>query len=234
MAERFFLTEPVVDGKTMLSDDQAHHLSRVMRAQCGDEVTLFDGRGNEHLATIDSIAKRSVSLTVASSQQIPDPNQPEIIIASALPKGDRQKFLIEKLVELGTNRFIPLRTRRGVAAANSKVIARMEKQVIEASKQCRRDWLMQIDPELDIESLKDNFRDFAGQRLLGDPRTDVQSPLRYNVASVVAIGPEGGFTDDESNSLIDDGWTPVCFSPNVLRIETAAVATIAILRSKIN
>ncbi len=231
MAERFFLTESIVQGQTKLADDQAHHLSRVMRAKPGDLVTLFDGCGNEHTAKVEEVSKRNVSLSIESSVSCPDPNQPEIIVVAALPKGDRQKFLIEKLVELGANRFIPLATTRSVAEANDKVIARLQKQVIEASKQCRRSWLMQIDNQSSIEQVKSRFADFEGQKLLADPYASPASQTRPNCDSVVAIGPEGGFTDEENDSFAGDNWTPICFSPNVLRIETAAVATVAILRA---
>ncbi len=230
MAERFFLSQPVVDQKATLVDDQAHHLARVMRAKPGDQVILFDGCGNEYLATVAEVSKKSVALTIESATTVPNPNLPEIVVACALPKGDRQKFLIEKMVELGANRFVPLKTARSVAEASEKVIERIEKQVIEASKQCRRSWLMEISPQTSIQSLLESCESFEGSRLVADPYASSHDLLTRDEACVIAIGPEGGFTEDESQMFNDNDWTPVCFSPNVLRIETAAAAAVAIAR----
>jgi 16S rRNA (uracil1498-N3)-methyltransferase len=230
MAERFFLSQPVVDQKVSLADDQAHHLARVMRAKSGDEVMLFDGCGNEYLAVVDEVSKKNVDLSIKTSNFSPDPNLPEIVVACALPKGDRQKFLIEKMVELGANRFVPLKTARSVAEASAKVIDRIEKQVIEASKQCRRSWLMEVNPQATIASLLNSFQQFEGGRLVADPYASHNDLLLRDEPCVIAIGPEGGFAEDESQLFADAAWTPVCFSPNVLRIETAAAAAVAISR----
>ncbi|QEG22612.1 RsmE family RNA methyltransferase [Mariniblastus fucicola] len=230
MAERFFLSQPVRENKVTLGDDQAHHLVRVMRAKPGDQIVLFDGCGNEYHATIADVSKKSVSLAIDSTEFVADPNDPEIIVACALPKGDRQKFLIEKMVELGCNQFVPLKTSRSVAEASPKVIERIEKQVVEASKQCRRSWLMKVGGQETVESLIGSFADFDGSRLVADPYATRHDLLLQPDACVIAVGPEGGFTDAENQSLRDSDWTPVCFSPNVLRIETAAAAAVAIAR----
>lgn len=230
MADRFYLSQPVTGGRATLYDDQAHHLSRVMRAKPGDQAILFDGCGNEYAATIEDVSKKNVTLTIDSTTSVPDPNQPEIVVACALPKGDRQKFLVEKLVELGANRFVPLKTQRSVAEASTKVIERIEKQVIEASKQCRRSWLMQVEPQETVDSLVVAFADFEGSRLVADPYSSSHDLLLRADPCVIAIGPEGGFSDQEASVFAKHNWTPVCFSPNVLRIETAAAAAVAIAR----
>jgi len=215
MAERFFFDQPVSEDTVTLEDDQAHHLARVMRAKPGDQIVIFDGCGNEYEATVTEVSKKNVSLTIDSAQSIDDPNQPEIIVACALPKGDRQKFLIEKMVELGANRFVPLKTQRSVAEASEKVIDRIEKQVIEASKQCRRSWLMKIDQQATVESLIQSFASFEGSRLVADPYASSDDLLHRQEPCVIAVGPEGGFAEEESKQLTDNDWIPVCFSPNV-------------------
>ena len=231
MSERFFLDQPVNEGHATLVGDQAHHLARVMRAKAGDEVLLFDGQGNEYEATIDEVSKKNVTLRIESAALIPNPNLPEIIIACALPKGDRQKFLVEKLVELGANRLIPLESARSVAEANEKVFKRIGKQIIEASKQCRRNWLMEISPALSVDQLISEFNTFTGSRILADPYVSSDSDVLFrDEPAVIAVGPEGGFTREESQLLTDNNWQTVCFSPNVLRIETAATAAVAIAR----
>lgn len=229
MAERFFIEKPPTDGQITLEGDQAHHLGRVMRAKPGTPVVLFDGAGKEFSAIVEEVAKRQVRLRVESQQSLPDPNQPAIAVAVALPKGDRQKFLVEKLVELGANHLIPLKTQRSVAAAGPKVLERIGKQVIEASKQCRRGWLMEVESEKTVSQLASQWQDWA--RLIADPYSQQSLSGGSAVGTIVAVGPEGGFTDDEIEVLLTAGWAKACFSPNVLRVETAATAAVAILRS---
>lgn len=231
MAERFYISQPPVDEATaVLEDDQAHHLVRVMRAKPGDPVVLFDGIGTQYEATILEVSKKRVTLAIESTTRVDDPNQPEIMVACALPKGDRQKFLVEKLVELGANRLIPLKTSRSVSEATDKAIERIRKQVIEASKQCRRSWLMQVEPQETMDTLLLKFDSFEGHRVVADPYATSHDLLFQDTACVIAIGPEGGFSDEESQQLVEGGWTKVCFSPNVLRVETAAAAAVAIAR----
>lgn len=230
MANRFFIETPAESHEAILTGDQANHLSRVMRAQPGDEVTLFDGAGTEHKATIRKTTKKEVHLEIESTTTIPDPNTPPISIAVALPKGERQRFLVEKLVELGANHLIPLQTTRGVAQPTDKALDRIRKQVIEASKQCRRAWLMQVESPRSVEQLAVEYQPFEGLRLIADPYS--QQPLAGTDpnGTIVAVGPEGGFEDDEVSLLETSGWKKSTFSPNVLRIETAATAAVAILR----
>lgn len=231
MAERFFLSHPLGDDKKAhLDSDQANHLVRVMRAKVGDSVILFDGLGTEYEAKITEVSKKRATLAIESATKADDPNQPEIIVACALPKGDRQKFLVEKLVELGANRLIPLKTSRSVSEATDKAIERIRKQVIEASKQCRRNWLMQVSQNASMETLLSEFASFEGQRVVADPYASGHDLLVQDSSCIIAIGPEGGFSDEESLQLVDGGWTKVCFNPNVLRIETAAAAAVAIAR----
>ena len=135
MSHRFFLDSEIRDGRTILDGDQAHHAIHVMRSKVGDEVVLFDGKGTEHTALVVAAAKKMLHLEISSSRAIDRTVQREVTIAVALPKGDRQKFLVEKLVELGVSRLVPLKTTRSVAVATGNVIDRMNRHVIEASKQ---------------------------------------------------------------------------------------------------
>ena len=230
MAERFLFQDAVESNMATLSGEQAHHLSRVMRAKIGDRIVLFDGRGIEHDATIVEISKNSTELQIVDTRSCIDPNFPEITVAVALPKGDRQRFLIEKLVELGANRLIPLKTQRSVAEASEKAVIRIRKQVVEATKQCRRSWLMDVTEESTIPELIANYENFQGNKILADPYHN-DEPSDQTGGILVAVGPEGGFTEAEIETFSTNEFKKACFSPNVLRIETAAAAAVAIIRS---
>ncbi|MFO0883489.1 MAG: RsmE family RNA methyltransferase [Pirellulales bacterium] len=145
MSERFFVEQPIRGTTARLVDSEAQHLTRVMRASVGDEVTLFDGEGAEFTAEIERIEKQGVSLKILERHE-PNRELPfELTLAVALPKGDRQKVLMEKGTELGVTRLVPLITKRGVAQPVDSALERLARQSIEAAKQCRRNRLMVVE-----------------------------------------------------------------------------------------
>lgn len=232
MSHRFFLDSVPTEGPLILEGDQAHHAIQVMRFRSGDEVVLFDGSGVEYRAVIDSVEKKRLCLSIVESISIQRSVTSQITLAVALPKGDRQKFLVEKLVELGVKRLVPLRATRSVAVASDKVIERLKKQVVEASKQCGRNTLMDIGNEQSLKQLGDSCISNT-TRLIADPYqglsiSEVASGLPESASVVIAVGPEGGF-DDEENALAHElGFEPMRLGPAILRVETAALAVAAI------
>lgn len=223
-----------------LGGPEAHHLIHVMRGKLGTQVKLFDGRGGEWLAEIARLERGRAELTILAHEAIERELPFVLTVASPLPKGERQKWLVEKLVELGVGCFVPLRTTRSVAEPAGQAVARLARHVIEASKQCGRNRLMEIaDPT--------SWPDFVartqprGPRLIAHPLdragdcgpgvTTFRSLTVSSVeAAVVAVGPEGGFTDEEVALATAAGWIRVELGPRILRIETAALvmATMAI------
>ena len=155
-------------------------------------------------------------------------------MAVALPKGDRQKVLIEKLVELGVTKLIPLNCERSVVIAQEKSVRRLDRQVIEASKQCGRNRLLEITEPLSfskcIQQLGNGGRPFIAHpynaHKQGFAATDV---LEGEENAVVAIGPEGGFTDQEIDAAMTKGFNKVSLGKRRLRAETAAIAATASL-----
>ena len=142
--ERAFLRE----GVAILTDAEARHLTRVMRKKIGDEVSLFDGVGREYRGRIETISRDRVELRVLETKE--DDREPKLALTAimALPKGDRQKWAIEKLTELGVRRFIPLDAERADVKFDESVRERLERQTLEASKQSGRLRLMQILPSV--------------------------------------------------------------------------------------
>src|ERR1700759_1838130 len=119
MSDRFFISDPIRGDAVTLSGADAHHLAHVMRAEVGETVTLFDGSGSELLARIQSIGKREVELTIVERREVNRESATKLTLAVALPKGDRQRWLVEKAVELGVHALVPLETERGVAQPTS-------------------------------------------------------------------------------------------------------------------
>lgn len=225
MADRYYCNQPIQGDLATLEGQEAQHLGKVMRANPGDRVVLFDNSGDQFEAEVKEVRRQQVLLTVLSRdsvcRELPEP----VTLYTALPKGDRQRWLIEKTVESGVSRFVPIITTRSVVKPNPKTIERLERTVIEASKQCGRNRLMQITPPQTWPNVLAEAQDIT--RLIAHPTNSQQLPPTPKAPLAIAIGPEGGFTDDEVQQALDAGWQPVSLGPRILRIETAALALIA-------
>lgn len=201
-------------------------MRHVMRLGVGDSIIVFDGSGNDFAAQIQALGKNEVHLALGKAERVERELTGELTVAASLPKGDRQRFLIEKLVELGTTAFVPLMTHRGVAQPTDSARQRLKRTVIEASKQSGRSCLMRIDPPLDADTFFARaaqqtklIASFGGRPLHGTAWTS---------SVTVAVGPEGGFTSAEFDSAIACGWKTVSLGPRVLRVETAATLLAAV------
>jgi 16S rRNA (uracil1498-N3)-methyltransferase len=229
MSERFFLATPPVDGRAELVGDEARHLARVLRAAIGDAVAVFDGRGSEWPARVTSIGRDRVGLDVGPPLAAAAPPLP-LTLAVALPKGDRQKWLVEKLTELGCARLVPLVTTRGVAEATPAAIERLGRAAIEACKQCGRTTLLEIAPPATLAAMLAD-RDPGALALVADPAGESLGTLLagHTGAVLALVGPEGGFTAEELAAAEAAGWRRVSLAPHILRVETAAIALAAVM-----
>jgi len=226
MSERFHLAVPPRDGRALLEGAEARHLARVLRARVGDHVTLFDGAGTYWPARVVALGRDRVDLLVEEARVEAEPAA-TLTLAVALPKGDRQQWLVEKLTELGVTRLVPLVTSRGVAVPTAAARERLERAVIEACKQCGRDRAMVIgSPAIVAEAARGSS---AGTRLILADRSG-QALARVDpvpVATMVLVGPEGGFTAEETAAALAAGAERVSLGRHVLRVETAAIAAAA-------
>ena len=229
MAERFYTSDPLGEGEYVLTGPEAHHLATVRRFTAGDRVTLFNGDGRDYPAEVVTLGKKSAVLNVfaptAVERELPFP----LVVASALPKGDRGDFLIEKLTELGVTRFVPLITTRSVVVPKESVTEKLSRAVIEASKQCGRNRLMVVDPPQKWEAFLSRT-DLPDRRIVLHTGPGVPA-LTDHGGVVVAVGPEGGFTEEEIAAALAKGWIAASLGPRVLRVETAAIAAAVRLSS---
>lgn len=252
MSERFYCgpTEAKVGTVVRLSGPEMHHLLHVMRAKPGDRVILFDGLGREFTAELVATSKQLAELRILSvaevSRELPVP----LWLACALPKGDRQRWLVEKLVELGASCLVPLVTDRSVVRPTEETLERLRRTVIEASKQCGRNKLMEITPaerwtrfcsrdDLPPLRLLAHPADLSGAAGQGGDQAALEAipaagqpdtawsvclqPADLAAGAIFAIGPEGGFTPAEVALGIARGWKVISLGQRILRVETAAV-----------
>jgi 16S rRNA (uracil1498-N3)-methyltransferase len=225
MTARYFVETAIAGDQAALVDAEAHHAANVMRIKAGDVVRLFDGSGYEFAARVAQVGRSEVRLAIESRELVDRELARDVALCSALPKGDRQRWLIEKAVELGVRRFVPLRTKRSVVQPDSGACVRLRRTVIEASKQCGRNVLMRIDEPTDVAGCARMFGDDVLRLLASPAARELLSQLTLASASqplAVIIGPEGGLTDDEEATAHAAGWRAVSLGPRILRMETAA------------
>jgi 16S rRNA (uracil1498-N3)-methyltransferase len=235
MSDRFFSAVPITTEHATLDGPEAHHLLHVMRATVGNEVTLFDNSGAEFPAIIEKLDRATADLRVIERLEIDRELPFPLTVGIALPKGDRQKWLVEKLTELGVTTLVPLETTRGVAQPTDSALERLQRSVIEASKQCGRNRLMKItmaqnwSESLRRSEIRNPKSEMPIRRLLAHPgstplaKFDFTTPLPTHLA----IGPEGGLTAEEIDVAQTAGWQTVNLGPRILRVETAAIALTA-------
>ncbi len=230
MPRRFFTAHPLKSEPLVLAGGEAHHLSHVLRLKAGDEVVLFDGTGEEATAQVVKVSSGQVMLAVKSRRiattELPFP----LILGTAVPKGDRFSWLVEKATELGVTRLIPLRTARSIVDPGSGKLDKMRNTVIAASKQCGRSQLMVIDEPCDwgkflqkeLSEHQGWVADLAGVSPLDREATAPE--VSGGTGLVLAVGPEGGLTTEEVAAAAGLGAKLVSLGPRILRTETAALA----------
>lgn len=194
---------------------------------------LFDGSGAEFPALIQQVGRSEVELSVISRAEVNRELPVEVTLGVALPKGERQKWLVEKAVEVGVTRMVPLRTHRGVAQPVEQALSRLRRAVIEASKQCGRNRLLRMDEPQDWPDFVENAAGMP-RRLLAQPQgfhrsSHLPLPEKLSDPIILVIGPEGGFTSEETTLAVTAGWHTVDLGPRTLRVETAALVLVAML-----
>jgi 16S rRNA (uracil1498-N3)-methyltransferase len=242
MADRYFVDEPIAGAAARLSGSEAHHLAHVMRARPGVEVTLFDGSGAEFLARVEHVGRAEIELAILERQAIDRELQTSIVLGVALPKGDRQRWLVEKATELGAARVVPLATARSNDRESPAAIEKLRRAVVEASKQCGRNRLMEIAPPEPVADFLQTPADESTLRLFAHPgglsqRVVLDATFRSDApprSIVAAIGPEGGFTGEEATLAGSHGWQAIDLGRTILRVETAALAVVSAITSRLD
>jgi 16S rRNA (uracil1498-N3)-methyltransferase len=232
---RFYVPSGVHPGEIALDETESHHAARVLRLQVGEDVLVFDGRGNEGFGTIRSIDRRRVSVQIANTRFAPRDHHGRIAIAIAMPKGDRQRSVMEKLVELGVDHLIPIETERSVARLDSDGLTRLERYMIEACKQSMRNRCLTIHSPCTLRELltsptwQNAFRWFLHPGADGKSPKELLAPAFVNDGQpstaptqiLFAIGPEGGFSEQEANNARTHGFELLDLGERILRVETA-------------
>lgn len=215
----------------VLAEEEARHAMAARRLGTGDAVCITNGRGLVACGVVENIGNRPPQVTVTLHEWQTLSRGPVVHLASALPKGDRQKTMLDMATQAGMGVFTPLRCERSVASSGKNAIERWQRVTIESSKQCRRAWL----PELNTETpLEDFLRAVSPktQIFLASPTGTSPIELSQKIMHeelVILVGPEGGFTGPELDRIRGRSSLEIRLAPTVLRTETAAVLGVGLL-----
>jgi 16S rRNA (uracil1498-N3)-methyltransferase len=207
----------------LLSEEESRYLARVCRARPGDLATATDGAGLECRVRVRAIAAR-VDVAVESRRDVP--RRADAWVLCGAPEGQRADWLVEKLGELGVARLVPVDADRGGWSARGDKLERLRRLAVAALRQSRRAWLIDVASPAPLDAALEGIPAEA-RRWLADPAHGPETPASDRPAApveVVAIGPAGGFSQAEIDSILGRGFAPICLADARLRTETAAVA----------
>jgi 16S rRNA (uracil1498-N3)-methyltransferase len=225
------LEEPLVSGAMLSLGESAAHHARVKRLAVGAPVDVVDGRGSRAPGTLLRVAKTGLQLQLGVVETIAPP--PPIHLLVPIADRDRMLWLAEKCTELAATSWRPVLWRRSRSVRprgegqtfQTKVRARMAA----ALEQCGGAWLPAIYPDTTLERAVTATP--SGTAFVLDPDGEPMGARDASAPITLAIGPEGGFADEEREALVSAGFQRVRIAGNILRFETAGIAALAIARA---
>ena len=234
---------PIPEGRESveLAEDTVRYLRNVLRLGRGDAILLFDGTGWEYRGVIERLEGRQGTARIVARERIPLESPVRITLAQALPKGDKMEFIVQKATELGAARIIPFRSARTIPRRtedrSARRLERWRRIAAEAAEQCGRADVPEIAEPLP-------FRDALGQAPPGALKiffweAESQRSIREILKGAEArsagefflvVGPEGGLSGEEAELARQAGFRTASLGRLVLRVETAALAILAVLQ----
>lgn len=235
---RFFCDRPLGPGARLdLPEAVARHAVRVLRLPPGATITLFDGRGGEYPATLESISKDRVAVRVGPWDPVERESALALTLVQAIQAADKMDYTIQKAVELGISAIQPVASRRSVVKLSGERQQKRESHwqsvAISACEQCGRNQVPQVAPVRPLDAwLAESGQTLPGLRLMLAPGA-AHSLEQLGPASQVTllIGAEGGLEPGEMAAAAQAGFIPVRLGPRILRTETAGLAALAAIQT---
>ena len=234
---RCYVPAPLAVGESrQLPQEVATHVARVLRAREGQLLTLFDGRGGEYDATIVQIDRHGVRVQIELHRAIERESPLPVTLLQALARGERMDFIVQKATELGVAAVVAMGGDRSVVRLEAEGLARRCEHwravAISACEQCGRNRVPTISVVADLASACARI-DATTLRLLLAPEADqtLIAVARQATHIALAVGPEGGFSEEERSLAQQQGFQSCRLGPRVLRAETAPLAALATLQA---
>lgn len=229
---RFYSQKLPKGRKVSIQGEEARHM-HVLRLKKGYQICLFDGKGSELIGRIDSISPKKVEITVLAREKVRIKGI-FVDLAISVPKGKRFDWLIQKATELGIVGIIPLITHRSVVKPKKGGKSeRWQRIAVEAAKQSQRKTVPEITEALEFNEFLDFIHGYDLKLIaLPTAKQHIKNALRKKRPNKVLclIGPEGGFIDEEIKKAKEKGFKPVNLGKEILRVETAGTAMLAMIK----
>ncbi len=218
-----------------LPADAVRHAVTVLRLKPEDSLTVFNGQGGEYRATIVSLQRRQVVVSINEYSPIDRESALHTRLVQALGKGERTEWALRKAVELGVTEIVPMVSERTQVKVKADKADQREKRwrslIIAACEQSGRTRLPQLRSMVTFADWVG--RSTTGERLILDPRAEQGLKVDAAVTEVeLLVGPEGGFSDQEYQLACQNGYQPAALGPRILRTETAPLAVLALLQAQ--
>jgi len=217
-----------VGDKISLEKNNEHHLLKVLRFPVGNTITLFNGDGFDYQAIVIS-TKKTYIVEVLSQQKNESESSLDLTLAQGIAKGEKMDFLIQKAVELGVSRIIPMQTEHCVVRLKAEKVAKRinhwQKIANHACGQSGRSVIVDISLPLTLTELlnKSNHNGFVLHHRATENLQTMEKPSK----ATILIGPEGGLSDAEIKQATNAGFQPLLLGKRILRTETASLVAIA-------
>ena len=238
-SNRFSVKKNSIQSTSIVLDGEEHfHLSKVARIKPGQEVWLFDEEGRNYLAEVVKIERDRTQLVILEREEAPRPSLP-ITLGQALVKAKKMNSIIQKATEIGVAAIVPVITARTIVRIEEreqKKIERWKKIIREAAKQSHVSFLPSITYPVKLdrliqernEEIKLLLSENQG-RLLRDILIPGSRKRKPPSSVLLLVGPEGGWTDEEERFILDHGFEAVSLGKQILRTETAALSSLAMI-----
>ena len=236
---RSYVDAPLAVGQTLsLPEEVANHLVRVMRLREGEGCVLFNGDGHDYGARISSAGKREVAVEILSIRSVDTESPLAITLVQGIARGEKMDLILQKATELGVARFAPVLAERTEvkldAERSAKRMAHWGSVIVAACEQSGRARVPVLDAPAALAAAAGALQDEATKLIL-DPQGEhslqsLAAPAAARMA--IAIGPEGGWSPRDRDTLRAAGFTGLRLGPRVLRTETAGLAAIAALQAR--
>ena len=232
---RIHVAAPLVVGATLeLPDDAARHIAQVLRMRAGEALTLFNGEGGEYAAEIVEAGRRDVRVSIDRFDPVDRESRLEVTLAQCVSKGDRMDYTIQKAVELGVSRIVPVLSERSVVKLDAerwdKKLEHWRGVAVSACEQSGRTRLPEVTAIQKLDAWLAMPPDSALRLVLAPTESVSLRTLEAAAKIALLIGPEGGLSDKEIAAARQAGCIGIGLGPRVLRTETAGVATLAALQ----
>ncbi len=236
---RFYVPKPIIKkGMLTVTGDEVKHIRKVLRLGIGDRISIFDGSGMEYEGAIAEVTSSSVVVKIHDIFSSKKESHLEITLAQSILKSEKMDYLIQKATELGVKKIIPFISSRSIPLLEKEKRLerhrRWKKIAVEASKQCGRGVIPEIDPPEDYRELLASVPEGALKFILWEKEGErlkeaLRGPARSKKIFFI-VGPEGGLSREEVEEAERMGFVPVTLGERILRAETASLCLLSILQ----